>query len=116
MSKRAYVMAHPKEFRDQVVELAQLGYRNAQEIAKEFGISQESGRRWLQQAECDQGSRQDGLSSPEREELARPRRENRRLPMEREILSKADSTASMPVAPNSRARNGARPDSLEAVC
>ena len=46
-------------------------------------------RRWVQQAERDQGRRQDGLSSPEREELVRLRREIRRLRMEREILSKA---------------------------
>ena len=49
----------------------------------------DSVRRWVQQAERDQGRRQDGLSSPEREELVRLRRETRRLRMEREILSKA---------------------------
>ena len=41
---------------------------------------------WVQQAERDQGSRQDGLSSPEREELMRLPPENRRLRLEREIL------------------------------
>ena len=62
---------------------------STREVAEEFGISADSVRRWMQQAERDQGSRQDGLRSAEREELVRLRRENRRLKMEREILSKA---------------------------
>ena len=74
MRKPAYVRAYPKECRDQVVTLAQLGDRNTQEITQEFRISQESVRRWVQQAERDQGRCQDGLSSPEREEVVRLRR------------------------------------------
>ncbi len=89
MSKHAYVKACPKEFREQVVKRMQLGDRSAREVAGEFGIAVDSVRRWMQQAERDQGRRQDGLSSPEREELVRLRREIRRLRMEREILSKA---------------------------
>jgi len=89
MSKRAYVKAYPKEFRDNVVKLVQVGERSLREVAEEFGISTDSVRRWVQQAERDQGTRKDGVSSAEREELVRLRRENRRLKMEREILSKA---------------------------
>ena len=89
MSKKVYVKPYPKEFREQVVQLVQLGDRSALEVAREFEISVDSVRRWVQQAERDQGRRQDGLSSPEREELVRLRREIRRLRMEREILSKA---------------------------
>ena len=89
MSKHAYVKAYPKEFRDKVVQLMQVGERSTGEVAKEFDISADSVRRWVQQAERDQGSRQDGLRSAEREELVRLRRENRRLKQEREILSKA---------------------------
>ena len=89
MSKQAYVKAYPKEFRDKVVQLMQVGDRSTGEVAKEFEISPDSVRRWVQQAERDQGSRQDGLRSAEREELVRLRRENRRLKQEREILSKA---------------------------
>ena len=89
MSKHAYVKAYPKEFREKVVKLVQVGDRGTREVAEEFGISRDSVRRWVQQAERDQGSRQDGLRSAEREELVRLRRENRRLKMEREILSKA---------------------------
>ena len=57
------------------------------ETAREFEISTDSVRRWLKQAERDAGSRQDGLSTSERKELAQLqlRRDNRRLRMEREI-------------------------------
>ena len=89
MSKHAYVKAYPKEFRDKVVKLVQVGDRSAREIAEEFGISTDSVRRWVQQAERDEGSRKDGLPSAEREELNRLRRQVRQLKMEREILSKA---------------------------
>ncbi len=101
MSKHAYVKAYPNEFREQVVKLAEIGDRPVRELAREFGVSRDAVRRWVKQAERDQGRRQDGLSSVEREELVRLRRENRRLRMEREILSKAAAwfareTASMP--------------------
>ncbi len=89
MSKKVYVKPYPKEFREQVVKLVQLEDRSALEVAREFEISVDSVRRWVQQAERDQCRRQDGLSSPEREELVRLRREIRRLRMEREILLKA---------------------------
>ena len=89
MSKQAYVKAYPQEFRDKVVQLMQVGERSPRQVAEEFGISEDSVRRWVQQAEREQGQRQDGLRSVEREELIRLRRENKRLKQEREILSKA---------------------------
>ena len=89
MSKPSHVKAYPKEFREKVVQLVQGGDRSQREVAEEFGISTDSMRRWVQQAERDQGSRQDGLRTSEREELSRLRRENRQLKMDREILSKA---------------------------
>ncbi len=89
MSKASNVKAYPKEFREKVVQLVQGGDRSQREVAEEFGISTDSVRRWVQQAERDQGSRQDGLRTSEREELSRLRRENRQLQMDREILSKA---------------------------
>ena len=89
MSKRAYVKAYPQEFRNKVVQLVQVGERSQREVAEEFEISVDSVRRWVQQAEREQGQRQDGLRNSEREELARLRRENKRLKQEREILSKA---------------------------
>ena len=89
MSKASHVKAYPKEFREKVVQLVQGGDRSQREVAEEFGISTDSVRRWVQQAERDQGSRQDGLRTSEREELSRLRREVRQLKMDREILSKA---------------------------
>ncbi len=89
MNKQTRNKAYPQEFREQVVKLVQAGGQTVSEIAREFEISTDSVRRWLKQAERDAGSRQDGLSTPERKELAQLRRDNRRLRMEREILSKA---------------------------
>ncbi len=60
MSKKVYVKPYPKEFREQVVKLVKLGDRSALEVAREFEISVDSVRRWVQQAERDQGRRQDG--------------------------------------------------------
>src|SRR5204863_10028555 len=54
-----------------------------------FGISDVTLRNWVKQAERDEGKRPDGLSTDEREELHRLRRENQTLRMEREILKKA---------------------------
>ena len=46
MSKKVYVKPYPKEFREQVVKLVQLGDRSALEVAREFEISVDSVRRW----------------------------------------------------------------------
>ena len=89
MSKQAYVKAYPQEFRNKVVQLVQVGERSQREVAEEFEISVDSVRRWVQQAERENGQRRDGLRNSEREELVRLRRENKRLKQEREILSKA---------------------------
>ena len=82
MSKQVNVKAYPKDFKEQVVKLAQVGDRSATQIAREFEISRESVRRWVKQAELDQGSRTDGLRSKDQDELARLRREVRQLRME----------------------------------
>jgi transposase len=79
---------YPPEFRQQLVELVRAG-RTPEELAKEFEPSAESIRNWVKQADRNDGLRADGLTSAEREELARLRRENRQLKQEREILSKA---------------------------
>jgi transposase len=71
-----------------MVELVRAG-RTAEELSREFEPSAQSIRNWVQQADRDEGRRQDGLTSPEREELGRLRRENRQLKLEREILAKA---------------------------
>ena len=79
---------YPPEFRRQIIELARAG-RSASELAREFEPSYETIRNWIRQAERDEGRRADGLSSSDKEELRRLRRENRRLKQEREILAKA---------------------------
>lgn len=79
---------YSSEFRRQMVELVRSG-RSAEELSREFEPSAESIRNWVRQSDLDEGRREDGLTSAEREELNRLRRENRRLREEREILSKA---------------------------
>ena len=82
---------HPRyapEFRRQMIDLVRAG-RNPEELAKEFEPSSQTIRNWVAQADRDEGRREDGLTTAEREELNRLRRENRLLKLEREILSKA---------------------------
>jgi transposase len=76
------------ELQEQLVRLARAG-RSAKELAREFEPSEQTIRNWIKQAELDAGTRSDGLTTDERQELARLRRENARLKEEREILSKA---------------------------
>ena len=79
---------YPAAFREQIIELARSG-RSVPELAREFGPSEQTIYAWLRQADRDDGKRADGLSSAEREELRRLRKENRQLRREREILAKA---------------------------
>jgi transposase len=80
--------AYPPEFRRQMVELVRAG-RRPEELAKEFEPTAQTIGNWVRQADRDEGLRTDGLTTSEREELTRLRRENRQLRLEREILSKA---------------------------
>ena len=81
--------AYAPEFRRQAVELVRSSGRSIPQIADELGVSPQSLRNWVRQRELDRGERSDGLTSDEREELRRLRRENRRLVQEREILKAA---------------------------
>ena len=76
------------EFRRQMIELVRAG-RSPDELAREFEPSGQTIRNWVRQADLDEGLRVDGLTTEEREELRRLRRENKRLRTEREILAKA---------------------------
>jgi transposase len=79
---------YPPEFRRQMVELVRAG-RTPDELAREFEPSAEAIRNWVKQADRNAGHRQDGLTTLERDELGRLRRENRQLRQERDILAKA---------------------------
>lgn len=80
--------AYPPEFRRKVIALAREG-RTLNGLANEFGIARQTIMNWLKQEDLDAGRRDDGLTTAERQELTRLRRENKRLKLEAEILSKA---------------------------
>jgi transposase len=79
---------YPPELRRRLIELVRAG-RNPEDLAREFEPSAQAIRNWVAQADRDRGQRHDGLTSSEKEELARLRRENRSLREERAILAKA---------------------------
>lgn len=79
---------YPKEFRREAVALIRSGQRTLAEASKSLGVSQQTLRNWVKREEVDAG-RAEGVSSEDREELRRLRRENRVLREEREILKKA---------------------------
>jgi transposase len=81
-------IAYPPEFRHKLVELVASG-RSPEELAKEFEPSAQTIRNWVKRAEADGGKRRDVLTSVEREELVKLRRELRQVKLEREILAKA---------------------------
>src|SRR3954468_1346424 len=76
------------EFRREAVELLKRSGKSVPQLASELGVSPQSLRNWSRQIDIDEGKAA-GLSSDEREELRRLRRENRTLIEEREILKKA---------------------------
>ena len=76
------------EFKRRLVEMVRAG-RNPEELAEKFEPTAQSIRNWVAQADRDDGQRQDGLTTEERVELRRLRREVRTLREERDILKKA---------------------------
>jgi transposase len=76
------------EFKQQAVRLVEESGLSIREAAEDLGVSTESIRNWVKQARIDAGNA-DGLTTDEKAELARLRRENRALKQEREILKRA---------------------------
>ena len=80
--------AYPEQFRLEAIELLRAG-RTPRELAESLGVSQQTLRNWRRQDQLDRHERDDGITSDEREELARLRRENLRLKQERDLLKRA---------------------------
>lgn len=87
LGRESIVPNYPYEFRQQMVDLVRAG-RSPDELAREFEPSAQTIRNWLHQDAIDHGNRE-GVTTAEREELARLRRENKILREEKEILRKA---------------------------
>jgi transposase len=83
-----HVQPYPEAFRAEAIRLARSSGKPHRQIAEDLGITGETLRLWLKQADLDEGQRRDGLTSDEQEELRRLRREVRILREEREILKK----------------------------
>ncbi len=96
---------YPAEFRAQMVELVRSG-RTPEELSREFEPTAQSIWNWVRQAERDQGVRVDGLTSDEKEELRRLRREIKVLREEKEILKKAAAWFAEETGSTPRGRSG----------
>ena len=79
---------YPADFRDRIVALHRAG-KSIRKLSQEFEPCAETIYAWIKQADRDGGRRANILSSDEREELRRLRKENRQLKQERDLLSKA---------------------------
>jgi transposase len=79
---------YPPEFRARLIDLVRAG-RSPTALTREFEPTAHAIRRWVRQADRDEGRRDDGLTTDERTELQQLRRDNARLREEREILKKA---------------------------
>lgn len=79
---------YPPAFRSRILELVRQG-RTPESLAEEYEPTAQTIRNWVKQAQLDSGQRSDGLTSEEKAELRRLRKEVKRLKEEREILEKA---------------------------
>jgi len=80
---------YPEQFKRDAVTLVRSSEKSTAQLAAELGVSPQSLRNWVKQTQLDAGGRRDGLTSEEREELGRLRRDVRRLEQERDILKTA---------------------------
>jgi transposase len=104
-AKSKFAKRYPKEFQRQMVDLYRAG-DTLTNLSRRFGPTPWAISRWVKQAYRDEGRGDGGLTTAEREELVRLRRENKRLQMEREILSKAAAWFAQETAPNSKRHSG----------
>ena len=88
----------PAEFKADVVAVARRGDLTFPEVAADFGVSIESVRRWVRQADIDDGIK-DGLTTAEQSEVVQLRRDKRRLEQEVEILRRATAYFAKDAAP-----------------
>ena len=86
---RKFTSPYPPEFRAEAIRLVREGGRSVNAAAKALGVSTESLRHWVKQADLDSGRRKDGLTSEERQELVRLRKRVHDLEEDRLILKKA---------------------------
>jgi transposase len=80
--------AYPPQFRREAIELLRAG-RAPRELSESLGVSEQTLRNWRRQDQIDRRERDDGVTTDERAELARLRRENTRLRQERDLLKRA---------------------------
>lgn len=80
---------YPPEFRAETIRLVRESGRPRAQIARELGVTSETIRQWMKQADIDDGRRDDGLTTEEREEVRALRRRVKVLEQEREILKRA---------------------------
>ncbi len=93
---------YPQELRERAVRLALESDRPLKHVAEDLGVHYESLRNWVRQAEADSGRRRDLLTSEEREELKRLRKDNAELKRANEILKAASTYFAQELDPSRR--------------
>ncbi len=79
----------PPEYKAEVVELVRSTGKTPAQVARELDLTETAVRDWVKWADLDAGRRSDGLTTAERDELRRLRRQVRELQEEREVVRKA---------------------------
>lgn len=78
------------EFKVEAVRLVTEEGKTVGQVARDLDLTETALRTWVERARADRGQGKAGaLTTAEREELARLRKENRQLQMERDFLKKA---------------------------